>query len=94
MARPGYQYSEEQRQPWCLGRASINAPRSKESPGGVTSDDSQVKSIMGRVDLGGRGVRMTGTTRDHQPAQIRGTEDEPQQLVAQRLLACLQYHVP
>ena len=54
----GYQCSEEQREPWCSGRASINAPRSKESPGGVTSDDSQVKSIMGRVDLGGRGVRI------------------------------------
>ena len=54
----GYQCAEEQREPWCSGRASINAPRSKESPVGVTSDDSQVKSIMGRVDLGGRGVRI------------------------------------
>ena len=30
----------------------------------------------------------------NQPAQIRGTEAEPQQIVAQRLLSCLQYHVP
>ena len=70
----GYQCAEEQREPWCLGRASINAPRSKESPVGVTSDDSQVKSIMGRVDLGGMG----GPNRQGRPEIINLHKSEEQ----------------
>ena len=47
---------------------------------------------------GGRlwgGVNLTGTAGfGNRPAQITGTEAEPQQIVAQGLLSCLQYHVP
>ena len=39
------------------GRQSM-LREAKRAQWGVTSDDSQVKSIMGRVDLGGRGVRI------------------------------------
>ena len=48
---------------------------------------------MGGVDLGG--VRIDRDVfKGHRPAQIRGTEAEPQQIVAQGLLSCLQYPVP
>ncbi len=42
----------------------------------------------------GGGGELTGTALCNQPAQITGTEAEPQQIVAQRLLSCLQYPVP
>jgi len=54
-------------------------------------------SAAGQVIGGGRlgGSELTGTPFfGHRPAQIRGTEAEPQQIVAQGLLSCLQYHVP
>ena len=47
----------------------------------------------GVIDWGG--VNWQGLHRSgNQPAQITGTEAEPQQIVAQRLLSCLQYPVP
>ena len=50
-------------------------------------------SSLGGLQTGGVWI-----DRDHhfgnQPAQITGTEAEPQQIVAQGLLSCLQYHVP
>jgi hypothetical protein len=43
----------------------------------------------------GGGGEMTGDeTLGYIPAQIARTKAEPQQIVAQRLLSCLQYLVP
>ena len=54
--------------------------------------------IIGPVKGGGcgrgGGLNIQGCRLGSSPAQIRGTEEEPQQIVAQRLLSCLQYHVP
>jgi hypothetical protein len=53
---------------------------------------------MGMSSYGGCRLGGVRIDRDvglrHRPAQIRGTEAEPQQIVAQGLLSCLQYHVP
>jgi hypothetical protein len=53
--------------------------------------------LLGQV--GGRiGDKQTSDTAKRQIPTVRhtnpGTEAEPQQIVAQRLLSCLQYHVP
>ena len=55
----------------------------------ITTETGQV---LGGEDVWG--VRIDWDAFKHQPAQIRGTEAESQQIVAQRLLSCLQYHVP
>ncbi len=43
---------------------------------------------------GQTGGELASNCKSKWPAQIRGTEAEPQQIIAQRLLSCLQYHVP
>src|SRR5210317_772611 len=51
--------------------------------------------ISGGVQtLGGSELTGNAPFKGNQPAQITGTEAEPQQIVAQRLLSCLQYPVP
>ena len=53
-------------------------------------------SADGQVNQGGvdKGCESASNCMSNRPAQITGTEAEPQQIVAQRLLSCLQYHVP
>ena len=56
---------------------------------GRGSAKGQVKKVG--VD---KGCESASNCKSNRPAQITGTEAEPQQIVAQRLLSCLQYHVP
>lgn len=56
--------------------------------GGIQQWTSQTRGLQTR------GCESASNCKSNRPAQITGTEAEPQQIVAQRLLSCLQYHVP
>ena len=60
---------------------------------GGSGVDGQIAGVHCRQDCVGDWIDRDAY-EGNQPAQIRGTEAEPQQIVAQRLLSCLQYHVP
>ena len=60
----------------------------------TTTNDRPNTNIWGVQTLGGSELTGNAPFKGNQPAQITGTEAEPQQIVAQRLLSCLQYPVP
>ena len=61
---------------------------------GVATRTNDRPNIGGVQTLGGSELTGNAPFKGNQPAQITGTEAEPQQIVAQRLLSCLQYSVP
>ena len=79
-----------------LGSASETSLRYRSGIGGLVVDDCFVFGVMG----GGEMARSSKTRHSvvwvqlSRLAQIAGTRAEPQQIVAQRLLSCLQYSVP
>lgn len=62
--------------------------------GVATTTNDRPNTIWGVQTLGGSELTGNAPFKGNQPAQITGTEAEPQQIVAQRLLSCLQYPVP
>lgn len=69
----------------CLSKLAFSGWRQEPTTGQISG---------GVQTLGGSELTGNAPFKGNQPAQITGTEAEPQQIVAQRLLSCLQYPVP
>ena len=101
LCETGLSYAQANQKTWMLcTRQSMQVyhclwgrqPVNRTSVGVCFHSNQQQTSHWGVADWGSE---LTGTAAlSNQPAQITGTEAEPQQIVAQRLLSCLQYHVP